>query len=263
MNIKNQSNVYASWALAIFFLGVTALMGYTTWHAVFNATHDPIMSWLSLFVFDAGAFAGYQMVVGNAKGAEQRASAQAILWIDFALAAAMVGGALDKLPTGTIGYVVWVSVAFNALALYYYKTHSLEVMKKMQDQDEEDSKEAFIRLQRKTLFEEASKQAKANLRREARELGALWAFRTQIDFKLGLDMPLNEDERKVFDNDVIDAKALPVPADMPIEQPLGFLELLKGLFTRGLHTPSQSMPLQQVNPSPLEQPKQEENTPSQ
>lgn len=252
----NQKNVYAGWILGIFFLGVAALMAYTTWHAVYNGTQDKVMAWLSLFVFDAGAYAGYMMLIGNAKGAEQRAAAQVVLWVDFALAAAMVGGALDKLPTGAIGYIVWISIAFNLLAVYYYKTHSPETMKQMQAQDEDDAKETFLREQRKILFEESSKQAKLNLQRQARNLGALWAIRTQIDFKRALDMPLEQYEQDVFDKDVIDLKALPVPdtSDMPIQQSFGFADLLKSFFTRRQRMPLQNTHSKQDTSLPSDQP---------
>ena len=67
--------VSSGWIKTAFLLGVLGFMGYTTYHAVYSATSDTVIAWLSLFLFDAGAFASYRMYIGDAEGAPQRTAA--------------------------------------------------------------------------------------------------------------------------------------------------------------------------------------------
>ena len=51
--------VSSNWIKTAFLLGVVGMMSYTTWHAIYTATNDPILAWLGLFLFDAGAWSSY------------------------------------------------------------------------------------------------------------------------------------------------------------------------------------------------------------
>src|SRR5687768_1720320 len=115
--------VSSGWIKTAFLLGVLGFMGYTTYHAVYSATSDTVIAWLSLFLFDAGAFASYRMYIGDAEGAPQRTAAKWLLWVDFLLAAAMVAGALEIMPPDAIKYIVFISAGINGAALYFYETH--------------------------------------------------------------------------------------------------------------------------------------------
>jgi hypothetical protein len=257
----NRKDVLSGWIKNLFLYGVIGFMAYTTWNAVMLATENVVLASLSLFLFDGGAYAGYRMLVGDAEGAPQRSAAQVVLWADFLLAGAMVAGALEILPPNTIRYVMLVSAVFNGWALYYYETHRPETLEQMQEQDEKDSITEAARNNRKKLHREAMRQADANISRQAIQLGTLLSLRATSQLKFDMRLPMTEDERKAFEDDIIDVQALPAPADMPIQQQLGFVDFLKGLFTRGPRMPlqnthsQQDAPLlsEQQNPEPVSQ----------
>jgi hypothetical protein len=242
--MNTQKDVISGWIKGIFMFGVVGFMAYTTWHAVYNATADKWLATLSLFLFDGGAFSGYRMLVGDAGGSHQRASAQSILWIDFVLAAAMVAGALDLLPANAISVIILLSAGFNGWATYYYHTHDPKTLEQMELQNEDDAKVDAVRTNRKMLFDESMRQARAEISRQSRSLGTLMALRAQAELKNAMHLPMTEDEISAWNENIIDVKALPAPADIPV-QTLGFTDFLKGLFTRGQRMPLQNTPSKQ------------------
>jgi hypothetical protein len=226
-------NVFAGLIKTVFLYGVIGFMGYMTWHAVYNAMGDPWVSWLSLFLFDGGAYSGYKMLTGDAGGQHQRTAAKIILWCDFLLAAAMVAGALDILPTQTIRVVMLLSAGFNGWALYYYETHTPEYMEQAQDQDESDELTEAARRNRKKLHREAVRQADANISRQAIQLGNLLSLRATSMLKYEMRLPMTDAERNAFEGEVIDAETLPAPADVPptAGQVAGLWEAVQTFFT--------------------------------
>lgn len=243
-----QNNVMSGWIKTLFLYGVIGFMAYTTWHAVMRATADPLLAGLSLFLFDGGAYAGYRMLVGEAEGAPQRSAAQVVLWTDFLLAAAMVAGALEILPAVAIKYIMLCSAGFNGWALYFYETHKPETLEQMQEQDERDSLVEAARRNRKKLHRESMRQADANIAKEAIQLGALLSLRATSILKYEMRLPMTENEQKAFENDIIDAQALPVPEPIPA-QSLGFMDYIKTFFTRRRHTTPQGTASTQDNQS--------------
>jgi hypothetical protein len=250
----NQKSVLSDWIRKIFMAGVLGFMSYNTWHAIAKVQPDEVwMAWLGMFLFDFGAFAGYQMLIGEASGSQQRQTAKTILWGDFILAVGMVAGKLNLLTPAWISYLLLGAAAFNTWALYYYDTHRPEIIERSERQDEEDAQTDAARANRKMLFEESMKQANMTVLRESKPLGALMALRATARLKHGMGLPMTELELSAWNDDVIDAKALPVLDDnaTPVQN-LGFGDFLKSFFTRNWRTTQQGMPLSQEKDLALE-----------
>jgi hypothetical protein len=248
--------VSSQWIKSAFLLGVAGMLGYTTWTAVHKATGDPILSWLSLFLFDIGAFCSYRMYVGDAEGAPQRTVAKWLMWLDAGLAAAMAGGALELLPAVSIRYIVWISAGVNLFALYSYETHTPALLLQFQAQDEQDLQAQAAQRNRRELFNHSMRQADANIRRQAPAMGALMALRAQAELKYQMNLPMTQDELAAWNEDVIDAEALPRPAELPAPARggLSFWDFLSRTFGRARHTERPGTPSPQDAPSPSDEP---------
>jgi hypothetical protein len=248
MHAQNK-NIMSGWVKTLFLYGVIGFMAYTTWHAVYLATNNKILATLSLFLFDGGAYAGYKMLVGDAEGAPQRSAAQIVLWADFALAAAMVAGALEILPANTIKYVMLASAAFNGWALYYYETHQPETIEQMLEQDEADDLAEAARRNRRKLHREAMRQADGNISRQAVQLGTLLSLRATSMLKYEMRLPMTQDEQAVFEGEIIDTNALPAPVETSSAPTMGLLEYLKTFFTQGQRNMRYALPSKQEDHS--------------
>jgi hypothetical protein len=244
------NKVSSNWIKTIFLYGVIGFMGYMTYTAVMMALGNRVVALLSIFLFDGGAYSGYQMYVGNAEGAHQRHAARVILWIDFLLAGFMVAGGLTLLPSHTILYVMLTSAVFNGGVLYYYETHKPETMAQMQEQDEQDLMAEAAAKSRKKLHKEAMRQANVNISKQAIRLGNLMSLRATAQLKYDMRLPMTEQELKAFREDAIDAEVAELPAPDGMPQQFGFWEYLKTFFTRKLHTTLQGMLSQPEEPSP-------------
>jgi hypothetical protein len=245
--------VSSEWIKTIFLYGVIGFMGYVTFSAVMKATGDYILAGLSLFLFDGGAYAGYQMLTGHAEGAHQRTTAKAVLWTDFLLAGFMVAGGLDLIPGLTVRVVMLISAVINGGFLYYYETHSPDTLEDAQEQDEADAQTLAAARNRRKLYKQAIKRADMNIAHQAPALGDLMALRAQAELKNAMRLPMTAKELKAWNEDVIEAEEIPALPDYAQPQPLGFWELIKGFFTRGQRMPSHVTPSQPDAPQPLPQ----------
>lgn len=245
------NKVSSQWIKAIFMLGVIGFMGYMTYSAVMIATGNRLTAFLSIFLFDGGAYSGYQMYVGNAEGAHQRHAARVILWIDFILAAFMVAGGLTLLPPHSILFVMLASAAFNGGVLYYYETHDPETLEQAQEQDERDALALAATKNRKKLHKEAMRQADNNIMRQASALGALLSLRATAQLKYDMRLPMTETELKAWNEDVIEAEEIPAAAlPAPAAQPSRAWDFLSRFFGRGQRTMQHATPSQQDAPQP-------------
>lgn len=179
--------------------------------------NNPAAKYYALALFDGGALVWLGMFVYKAKGTPQRGVSLLLFLLDFLGVVLMtIGGVylggqqLAEIPEwigkGLVNGVI-AATLFNVGAAYYFHISNPETREEMQAQSLED-----------TLSEEAMRQARVNIQREARQLGAIMARRATARIKYRLALPMSEQERGEWEGETIDATAeemhsLPAPAE--------------------------------------------------
>lgn len=214
-------------ALLKWFVGVAALAFFVTlilWTASLTMNimeivlpSSPAAKYYALALFDGGALVWLGIYVYKAKGTPQRGVSLLLFLLDFLGVVLMTAGgvymggqALTDIPEWMAGALVNGVISatlFNVGAAYYFHISNPETREEMQAQSLED-----------TLSEEAMRQARVNIQREARSLGAIMARRATARIKYRLALPMSEQERGEWEGETIDATAedltaLPAPAD--------------------------------------------------
>ncbi len=204
--------------------------------------HAPAVKWFALGLFDGGALTWLLVFIHKAKGTPQRGVSLLMTVLDLIGIVLMViggiylgGQELANIPewiggaliNGVIGATV-----LNLMAGYYFHASAPDVREAIQAQSLED-----------TLAEEALKQARVNVEREAQRLGAIMARRVTAQIKYRLALPMSESEQAEWEGETVDAtaeemKALPAPAPS-----VGVWAWLKSFFTRGQSQPTPSEPI--------------------
>lgn len=243
---KIVKNKIAQWAAGVLGLigALTAVaMGvYMTWLVMGRVLPgNEAARYMALAFFDGGAFVWAGMYIFKAKGTPQRGISLILLIIDLVgvvllvIAEIYLGGqSLVNIPAWTGRLVVnTVVVVFtlNLIGWYYYHINSPETREAITAQELEDE-----------LTEQAEQQARANIEREARALGALLAGRVTSRIKYRMRLPMSESEEAQWRGDVIDAEELPQPALPGPTQP-GIWEWLKSFLLIGLPQARQSEPI--------------------
>jgi hypothetical protein len=228
-------------ALMKWFVGVGAFAFFVTlilWTATLTMDimnivlpHNPAAKYYALALFDGGALIWLGMFVYKAKGTPQRGASLLLFVLDFLGVVLMTAGGVYMGGQSLADIPEWMGYALvngiigatlaNVGAAYYYHMSSPETREEMAAQSLED-----------TLSEEAMRQARVNIQREARNLGAIMARRATSRIKYRLALPMTDQERAEWDGETIDAQevpALPAPAD---EVP-GWVKAFFGLFAGG------------------------------
>ena len=204
--------------------------------------NNPTAKYFSLALYDGGAAVWISLYVYKAKGTPQRGVSLLLFVIDFLGVILMTAGgvfmggqSLEAIPAwlgGALVNGVIFSTLANVAAGYYYHATRPETREAMQAQSLED-----------TLTEEAMRQARVNVEREAAQLGAIMARRATARIKYRLALPMSENERAEWDGETIEGTAeemptLPAPAGQSIGALIGVW--LKGFLSRSLQAQPQS-----------------------
>jgi hypothetical protein len=219
---------------------------------------------LALAFFDGGAIAWAGIYVYLARGSKQRAVSFWLMCFDLLGVVLMVIGAIYTGGQTLVNPPAWLAktiidgvmlvMSVNLIALYYYHINKPELQESIEAANLEDM-----------LANEALQQARVNVEKEARALGAIMARRATGRLKYRLALPMSEAERAEFDGEAIDATAEDVPA-LPDQQRPDFWDYLKSFFGFGRSTPSPvtlpspsssetdtNSPAQDDPPTPVEQ----------
>lgn len=166
---------------------------------------------LALAFFDGGAIAWAGICIYLARGSNQRAVSFWMMCFDLAGVVAMVIGAIYTGGQTLVNPPPWlgkfivdgvmVVMASNLIALYYYHYNKPEVKEAITAQDLEDE-----------LTEQAEQQARANIKREAMQLGALLAGRVTSRIKYRMRLPMTVDEQAQWNGEIVEGETLPQPA---------------------------------------------------
>lgn len=179
--------------------------------------HNPAAKYYALALFDGGALVWLGMFAYQARGVPQRGVSLLMFCLDFlgvilmTIGGVYMGGqALADIPawlgSALVNGVIGATLA-NVGAAYYFHLNNPETRESMQAQSLED-----------TINEEAIRQARANVEREARQLGSIMARRATARIKYRLALPMSVNERSEWEGETIEATAedvptLPAPAD--------------------------------------------------
>lgn len=178
--------------------------------------NNPVAKWYSLALFDGGALIWMGMFRYKAAGTPQRGISLLLFLFDFLCTVLMAAGGIylggqtfvavpDWLGRWILNGLIGATLA-NVGAAYYYKISDPEAREEMQAQSLEDE-----------INEEAFRQARINIQRESRQLGAIMAQRATSRIKYRLALPMTEDERAAWEGETVEgtvvAPALPEPAD--------------------------------------------------
>lgn len=178
--------------------------------------NEPITPYFALALFDVGALAWLASFIYSAKGMMQRAAALLMVCFDLAGVVLMVaariftaGQTLAEMPQGLGNAVVYGLIGatlLNLVAIYVYHLNEPETREAIEAQTLEDK-----------LNDEALKQARTNIEREAQQLGHLLANRTTSRIKYRLRLPMTKQEVKEWRAVSVDAETLdlPAPQDTP------------------------------------------------
>lgn len=210
--------------------------------------NNPAAKYFSLALFDGGALVWIALYTYKAKGTPQRGASLLLFVIDFLGVILMTAGgvfmggqSLETIPAwmggALVNGVIFATLA-NVAAGYYYHASRPETREAMQAQSLED-----------TLTEEAMRQARVNVEREAAQLGAIMARRATARIKYRLALPMSESERAEWDGETIEGQevqpaALPAPAGQSIPALIG--AWLKSFLSRRL----QAQPLEPITITP-------------
>lgn len=216
------SNDLLNWFIgagaAVFFIAVILWTASLTMEVMtFVLPNNPAVKYFALALFDGGALVWLGIYTNKAKGTPQRGMSLLLFGVDFLGVVLMTAGGvylggqtLTEIPAW-IGSAIVNGVILSTLAnvggAYYYHANNPATRETIQAQELED-----------TLTEEAMRQARVNVQREARQLGAIMARRATARIKYRLALPMSENERaewdgEVTDGSVIEPAQLPAPAD--------------------------------------------------
>lgn len=247
-------NPILSWFIglgaAVFFVAVilwTASLTMSVMEIVLP--HNPTVKYFALALFDGGALVWLGMFTNKAKGTPQRGISLLLFGLDFLGVVLMTAGGVYLGGQTLTAIPAWMGAALvngviaatlaNVGGAYYFHANNPETRETMQAQSLED-----------TLTEEAMRQAKTNVQREARQLGSIMARRATARIKYRLALPMSENERaewegETVNGEVIEPAQLPAPADdVPV-----WVKSFFGLFGRGRNSdllsksPGQSEPI--------------------
>jgi hypothetical protein len=233
-------------------IGYTIKLTFDTMKILFP--NDALLQYIGIALYDGGVIAWLTTYIGRAKGTPQRGISLLMTVLDFLGVVAMViagtylsGQTLASIPAWVGGTVVVVTIAaavLNAGAIYYYHAHDPATIEQIQAQELED-----------TLNEEALDQARYQVERKAQELGAIMAGRVTARLKYRLRLPMTEQERAEWDNEVIDAQAYdPASLPPPPVQQETFWSAVKSFFGGKRRQPSSAgQPLKNSTASQAEQ----------
>ena len=254
---KITNNKRVAW-LAGVFAGLLALVAvgmgvWMTWLVMGRVLPgNETARYMALAFFDGGAFGWAGVYIYKARGTPQRSIALWLLVLDLLGVVAMViaeiligGQSLVAIPAWVGKFIINTVIAVFALNLigwYYYHTNAPETREAIAAQDLEDE-----------LTEQAERQARATIEREAHQLGALLAGRVTSRIKYRMRLPMSEVEAEQWRGEIVDAETLPQPAlPAPAAAP-GLWNWLKSFLSVGMPAQVQqselTTPLQNLEPS--------------
>lgn len=219
----------------VFFISVVLWTASLTLEVMsYVLPNNPVVKYFALAIYDIGALVWLGLYTYQAKGTPQRGISLLLFMVDFAGVVLMTAGGvylggqtLASVPVwmgGAIVNAVIFSTLANVGGAYYYHLSNPGTREAIQAQELEDH-----------LTAEAMRQARANVQREARQLGAIMARRATARIKYRLALPMSQDERAEWDGEtiegqVIEPQALPAPAgdDVP-----GWVRGVLRFFGRG------------------------------
>jgi hypothetical protein len=241
MKNKNLQKWMTGAAFGLFVIGLFVWTSSLTLGVVGRVLpHAPVVKYFALALFDGGAAVWLLVYIYKAKGTPQRGAAILMTVADLAGVAAMsygeimLGGQdLTAIPTGLGTFVIRVIIiatVLNLVSAYYFHANDPDTREQIQNQEIEDE-----------LTEEAMTQARANIEREARQLGAILARRATARLKYRLALPMSEQEAEEFNGHVIEAQAEDMPG-LPSPARHTFWDMLKSFFTGRQSRESSVMP---------------------
>jgi hypothetical protein len=173
-----------------------------------------ITPYFALALFDGGALAWLSAFIYKAKGMQQRTTALLMTCLDLAGVLLMVAGRiftggqeLTDIPAGLGQAVIYGLIGatlLNLAAVYYYHLNEPDTVEAIEAQSLEDE-----------LTEEALRQARAQIKREAQALGFTLAARVTANIKYRMRLPMTPAERRQWDAKVIEGKVKDEPAEAP------------------------------------------------
>ncbi len=190
--------------------------------------NDSYAPYIALGLFDAGALGWLSAFLGHAKGT-QRTIAFWMTWASLAGIALMVAGALGLIDAEAIKLTLTGATVCNVFAAYAYHITSPANKEQIETQNLEDTLEA-----------EALQIARADIERQAKQLGRLMANRVTARIKYRLTLPMTEAERKEWKANTVEGEVKDIEADSPAlpgpqAAPMTFTAWLKAIpfFGRG------------------------------
>ena len=210
----------------LFVLGLLAWAANLTILAVRAAIPDqPLTPYLALVLFDGGALAWMQIFLKQSKGTPQRAAAILLTVLDLAGVIAMSAGGLHLIASNAISKILLWATLTNVSAWYWYKLSSPDNLEAIQAQNLEDE-----------LTEEAQRQAKMNIEREAVKLGAVLATRTTSRIKYRMRLPMTAQEAAEWQGEAIEGEVTETTPALPQpRQPhFSFMDTFRAFFGLGM-----------------------------
>jgi type II secretory pathway component PulJ len=190
--------------LGLVVIGYSIKLAYDVMAILFP--NDPVLKFMAIALYDGGVIGWLLAYIAKAKGTPQRGISLLMTVLDFIGVAAMAiagiylgGQTLADVPEWVGGLVVVATIiatVLNAGAYYFYHANDPDVIEAIQAQELED-----------TLNEEALDQARFQVERKARELGAIMANRVTARMKYRLRLPMTEQEHSEWSNEVVDVQA--------------------------------------------------------
>ncbi|MEO7841615.1 MAG: hypothetical protein ABIU06_19920 [Anaerolineales bacterium] len=247
---KITNNKRLAWLAGVFagLLSIIAVgMGvWMTWLVMGRVLPGNLTArFMALAFFDGGALGWAGVYVYKARGTPQRSISLWLLVWDLLGVVAMVIGEILIGGQELVAVPAWIgkfiidtvigTFALNLVAWYYYHTNAPETREAITAQDLEDE-----------LTEQAERQARAAIERESQQLGALLAGRVTSRIKYRMRLPMSETEAEQWRGDIVDAEALPSPAQLPAPVsdgvPVWLMGLLHRFFGHGRSQPAASEP---------------------
>ena len=206
--MKSLLRVFATIAFYAFVVVVLMWTGTLTLAEVRDILpDDPITPYFALALFDGGALVWLLVFIAKAKGLWQRGVSALMLLADlvgviaFSMARLFSGGQTMTEVSPEMGAAVVIGLgvmtAINFLGIYAFHVTDPETLAEIEAQSLEDE-----------LFEEAQKQARANMEGEKARLAGVLAARATAGIKARLYLPISEGEalamQGVIDGEIIE-----------------------------------------------------------